>query len=155
MEELLQLIRQQLVQCLHLLELTDQLREALVHTAAPAVQRLTKEIEVAVIGLNGLEKKKAEFLKKSGAATASDWLNTQPDGVEKDIACKLLKKQSDVLQRLQVLTGNNTEYLNKNMSYISYNINVMTMSAASTTYSRPEADGIKTIQGSKMFEANI
>ena len=42
MQDLIHIIRQQLVLCLRLYELTREQQNALVNTAAPAVQRLTK-----------------------------------------------------------------------------------------------------------------
>lgn len=61
MQEFIQFLRQQLVLCLRLLELSGQQREALIHTAAPAVRRLTKEIETVIIDLNLLEKRERPF----------------------------------------------------------------------------------------------
>ncbi len=155
MQEIIQLIRQQLVLCLRLLELTEQQREALIHTAAPAVQRLTKEMEVVIMDLNRQERKRREFLAAQGVATVSEWLQVQPAGLERDMAQQLLKKEAAALEKLRTASANNQQHLNNNMKYISYNINVMTGAVAGVTYGAAEAGGISTVPGTKMFEANI
>ncbi len=155
MQEIIQLIRQQLVLCLRLLELVSQQREALIHTAAPAVQRLTKEMEVVIMDLNRQERKRREFLAAHGADTVAEWLQVQPAGLERDMAQQLLKKEAAALEKLRTASANNQQHLNNNMKYISYNINVMTGAVAGVTYGAAEAGGISTVPGTKMFEANI
>ena len=155
MQDLLHIIRQQLVLCLRLFELTKEQANALVHTAAPAVQRLTKEIEAVIIDLNRLEKRRQDFLRQQGCRDAAAWVDGQPEGLEKDMALQLLKKQAGLLQKLKEATGNNLQYLNKNIEYIDYNVNVITQTAAGVTYGTPGDNGGMPIQGSKMFEANV
>ena len=148
MQDLIHIIRQQLVLCLRLYELTREQQNALVNTAAPAVQRLTKEIEAVVIDLNRLEKKRRDFLQQQGSRDAASWVAVQPEGLEKNMALQLLEK-------LKEASGNNLQYLNKNIEYIDYNVNVMTCTAAGVTYGTPGDNGGMPVQGSKMFEANV
>lgn len=155
MQEFIQFLRQQLVLCLRLLELSGQQREALIHTAAPAVRRLTKEIETVIIDLNLLEKKRKAFLQQQKAQNAAEWLSTQRDSLEKNMALQLVGKLEKALKQLKTVAGDNKQYLDKNMSYIDYNINVLTGTAAGVTYSAAEAGGVGTLTGTKMFEANI
>ena len=155
MQEFIQFLRQQLVLCLRLLELSGQQREALIHTAAPAVRRLTKEIETVIIDLNLLEKKRKAFLQQQKAQNAAEWLSTQRDSLEKNMALQLVGKLEKALNQLKTVAGDNKQYLDKNMSYIDYNINVLTGTAAGVTYSAAEAGGGGTLAGTKMFEANI
>ncbi len=155
MQEIIQLIRQQLVLCLRILELSSQQREALIHTAAPAVQRLTKEMEIVIMDLNRQERKRREFLTAQGASTVAEWLENQPAGLERDMAQQLLAKEAAVLERLKTASANNQQHLNNNMKYISYNINVLTGAVAGVTYGAAEAGGMATVPGTKMFEANI
>ena len=154
-QEFIQFLRQQLVLCLRLLELSGQQREALIHTAAPAVRRLTKEIETVIIDLNLLEKKRKAFLQQQKAQNAAEWLSTQRDSLEKNMALQLVGKLEKALNQLKIVAGDNKQYLDKNMSYIDYNINVLTGTAAGVTYSAAEAGGVGTLTGTKMFEANI
>lgn len=155
MQEFIQFLRQQLVLCLRLLELSGQQREALIHTAAPAVRRLTKEIETVIIDLNLLEKKRKAFLQQQKAQNAAEWLSTQRDSLEKNMALQLVGKLEKALNQLKTVAGDNKQYLDKNMSYIDYNINVLTGTAAGVTYSAAEVGGVGTLTGTKMFEANI
>ena len=155
MQEFIQFLRQQLVLCLRLLELSGQQREALIHTAAPAVRRLTKEIETVIIDLNLLEKRRQAFLQQQKAQNAVEWLSTQRDGLEKNMALQLVGKLEKALNQLKTVAGDNKQYLDKNMSYIDYNINVLTGAVAGVTYSAAEAGGVGTLIGTKMFEANI
>lgn len=155
MQEFIQFLRQQLVLCLRLLELSGQQREALIHTAAPAVRRLTKEIETVIIDLNLLEKRRQAFLQQQKAQSAVEWLSTQRDGLEKNMALQLVGKLEKALNQLKTVAGDNKQYLDKNMSYIDYNINVLTGAVAGVTYSAAEAGGVGNLTGTKMFEANI
>lgn len=155
MQEFIQFLRQQLVLCLRLLELSGQQREALIHTAAPAVRRLTKEIETVIIDLNLLEKRRQAFLQQQKAQNAVEWLSTQRDSLEKNMALQLVGKLEKALNQLKTVAGDNKQYLDKNMSYIDYNINVLTGTAAGVTYSAAEVGGVGTMTGTKMFEANI
>ena len=68
---------------------------------------------------------------------------------------QLLKKMQKALDQLKTMAGDNRQYLEKNMGYIDYNINVLTGAAAGVTYSAAEAGGIGTVNGTKMFEVNI
>ena len=155
MQEFIQFLRQQLVLCLRLLELSGQQREALIHTAAPAVRRLTKEIETVIIDLNLLEKRRQAFLQQQKAQSAVEWLSTQRDSLEKNMALQLVGKLEKALNQLKTVAGDNKQYLDKNMSYIDYNINVLTGAVAGVTYSAAEAGGVGILTGTKMFEANI
>ena len=155
MQEFIQFLRQQLVLCLRLLELSGQQREALIHTAAPAVRRLTKEIETVIIDLNLLEKRRQAFLQQQKAQSAVEWLSTQRDSLEKNMALQLVGKLEKALNQLKTVAGDNKQYLDKNMSYIDYNINVLTGAVAGVTYSAAETGGVGTLTGTKMFEANI
>lgn len=155
MRDLIQIIRRQLALCLKLLELNDAHREALINMAAPDVQRLTKEIETVVIDLNGLERKRQEFLQKNGGGDAMSWVSRQPEGAGRDMAMRLLEKQAALLQELKETSGNNLQYLNKNIEYINYNVNVMTSTAAGTTYGAPGGSGGRPVQVNKMFEADV
>ena len=141
MQEFIQFLRQQLVLCLRLLELSGQQREALIHTAAPAVRRLTKEIETVIIDLNLLEKRRQAFLQQQKAQSAVEWLSTQRDSLEKNMALQLVGKLEKALNQLKTVAGDNKQYLDKNMSYIDYNINVLTGAVAGVTYSAAEAGG--------------
>ena len=155
MQELIHIIRQQLVLCLRLYELAKEQQTALVNTAAPAVQRLTKEIETVVIDLNRIEKKRRDFLQQHNGRDAASWIAAQPEGLQKNMAVQLLEKQAGLLQKLKEASGNNLQYLNKNIEYIDYNVNVMTCTAAGVTYGTPGDSGGRPVQGSKMFEANV
>ena len=105
MQEIIQLIRQQLVLCLRLLELSGHQRQALIHTAAPAVQRLTKEMEVVIMDLNRQERKRREFLAAQGASTVAEWLETQPPGLERDMVQQLLAKEAAALEKLRTASA--------------------------------------------------
>lgn len=155
MQDFIQFLRQQLVLCLRLLDLANQQKEALVHMSAKDVQRLTKEIETVIIDLNLLSTKRQNFLKQHGVPNDAAWLAAQPDGAEKRMAQKLLDKIQGALDQLKTSSSDNRQYLEKNMSYIDYNVNILTGAAAGVTYNAAEAGGIGTVNGTKMFEANI
>lgn len=155
MQDFIQFLRQQLVLCLRLLDLANQQKEALIHMSAQDVQRLTKEIETVVIDLNLLGQKRQKFLQQHGVPSDAAWLASQPDGAEKQMAQKLFNKIQGALTQLKAASGDNRQYLEKNMSYIDYNVNILTGAAAGVTYNAAEAGGIGTVTGTKMFEANI
>lgn len=155
MQDFIQFLRQQLVLCLRLLDLANQQKDALVHMSAQDVQRLTKEIEAVIIDLNLLGQKRQRFLQQHGAPNDAAWLAAQADGAEKHMAQKLLDKIQGALAQLKAASGDNRQYLEKNMSYIDYNVNILTGAAAGVTYNAAEAGGIGTVTGTKMFEANI
>lgn len=155
MQDFIQMIGQQLVLCLKLAELVEKQKNALTNMAAKEVQRLTKDIEVVIIELNLLEQKRQRFLFAHQANTAEAWVNRQTESPDKEKAQKLLQKQMAILQKLKIDGKDNQQYLDKNMMYIDYNINVMTGAVAGTTYSAEEAGGTGTVPGQKMFEANI
>lgn len=155
MQRIIQLIRQQLVLCLRLLELTCQQRDALIYMEASAVQRITKEMEVVIMDLNRLERKRREFLQAHEAKTVAEWVKNQPAGLERDMAQQLLAKQAAALEKLRTASANNQQHLDNNMKYISYNINVMTGAVAGVTYGAAETAGVGAVPGSGMFDANI
>lgn len=155
MEEMIQLVRRQLVLCLRLLDLLGLQKKALLHTESQNVPRITKDIEVVIIELNRLEKHRSAILQTAQVKDARAWLDKQPAGKEKDLLRQLLEKQGSTLQKLKEASSSNTQYLNKNMKYIDYNINVMTGAVAGVTYGLPDAADTGTTRSVKMFEANI
>lgn len=100
-------------------------------------------------------KKRKAFLQQQKAQNAVEWLSTQRDGLEKNMALQLVGKLEKALNQLKTVAVDNKQYLDKNMSYIDYNINVLTGAVAGVTYSAAEAGGVGTLTGTKMFEANI
>lgn len=155
MRDLIQIVRRQLALCLRLSELIKEQQDALINTVAADVRRLTREIETIVIDLNGLEKKRQDFLQKKGGVDAVSWVSCQPEGPGRDMAVRLLEKQAALLKELKEESGNSLQYLNKNMEYINYNMNVMTQTAAGVTYGAPGGSGGRPVQGDRMFEAGV
>ena len=56
---------------------------------------------------------------------------------------------NNMLQQLQEAKEANKQYLDRNMKFIDFNINVMTQTEAGATY------GSGPVQGRKMFQADV
>lgn len=155
MQELIDVLRLRLVLGQRMLELTKRQQELLIGLDAAGVQKVTKEMEPVLGSLNTAEKKTQSFLQSVGAADMAAWLVEQPANRMKAMAQQLLEKQSGVLQQLKEASGNNQQYLQRNIDYIDYSVNVMTQTTAGVTYGTPDSDGGRPVQGTKMFEANV
>ena len=149
MQEIINILRQQLILCMQLLKVVQRQGEALVQNDARLVSAINKEAELAMAELNQQEKKKQQFLQQAGAASVALWLEKTEDSMEKQLALQLTDKMNNMLQQLQEAKEANKQYLDRNMKFIDFNINVMTQTEAGATY------GSGPVQGRKMFQADV
>lgn len=155
MKNIIDFLRQQMILCMSLLEVLQRQTQALIAGDGKAVPQITHEIETLVAKLNMQEKTNQAFLQQQQVTTIQEWLAKQPAGTERQVAEQLLQKQYKLLQKLKDARSNNLQYLNNNMKFIDFNVNVMTQTAAGVTYGTPSDNGGRPVQGSKMFEANV
>ncbi len=156
MKEILGILRQELVLCMRLSELTEQQRTALAKTldsqeAAAAVQQM----EPLLKQLGKAEKQKAFLLAQAGESTMADFLQKQLSSPEKQLFEQLLEKLAHVSQKLQRAGAGNDVLLQRNLQYIAFNINVMAQAQADATYASSGGDETNTLQTKKMFDRSV
>ena len=156
MKEILGILRQELVLCMRLSELTEQQRTALAKTldsqeAAAAVQQM----EPLLKQLGKAEKQKALLLAQAGESTMADFLQKQPPSPEKQLFEQLLEKLAHVSQKLQRAGAGNDVLLQRNLQYIAFNIKVMAQAQADATYASSGGDETNTLQTKKMFDRSV
>ena len=152
MDETIKLLREQAVLSAHLPELLDELIDVLKNNSS-AVQEPIRKIEETVRSLSANEEKSREFLARMKAASFAEFLATQEQNIQRDVAEKLLRKAADAQLRLKAQSEQLKILLQRGNDYVEFNLNILRRVSASDTYgSSARSDSKRT---RRMFEANI
>ncbi|MCR5176497.1 MAG: flagellar protein FlgN [Anaerovibrio sp.] len=155
MKDIIDILRQQLVLCRRLLDLAKAQKAELVKTDALAARKLATAIEPVIANINGLEKRKMDYLTEHGEDNLSSWFAKLPYSPDKKVINTLIESQEKLLQELKMTNDNNLQYLDRHTKFIDYSINVMTQTSAGVTYGTPGDNGGMPVQGKKMFDTGV
>ena len=155
MKEIIEILRQQLILCGRILEISQKQQQNLVKHAAAASGAAAAEMEPLLVSLQKSEAAKIQLLRTLGIRDLSEAIAKQPTSREKEMALRLLEKLQQVMKGLKELNGHNQELLKRNMQYIDFNINVITQATAGTTYGASGGQPAQPDGGMKMFDTNI
>ena len=155
MKDVIEILRQQIVLCTRLMELIKEQRPEIIGGRAKEASALASAMEPLMTKLMALEKKQKQLLFTLRAKDISTWLADQPESKEQAMAMLLLEKQQKLTAALKEESAVNRQFLDRNIKFIDYSVNVMTQTAAGVTYGTPEGNGGRPVQGQKMFDANI
>ena len=152
MDETIKLLREQTVLCAHLPELFDELINVMKNNS-PDVQEPIRKIETIMRDLSKNESKAQEFLKRVKAASFAEYLETQEQNIQRNVAEKLLSKSADSQRRIRVQVDELKLLLQQGKNYVEFNLNILARTSASDTYgSAAQTDSRRS---RRMFEANV
>jgi hypothetical protein len=152
MEETIILLREQTIFCSRLLKLFADLTESIRKNSLDMTE-IVKQVEPVIMELSKNSLKSQEFLKKMNVANFNDFINSQPDGVQKDVAIRLLQHSDNLQAQLQRRTKTLKLLTNKGKAFVDFSLNVMSRASANTTYGAAAETG--TQSGRRLFNANI
>ena len=152
MDETIKLLREQTVLCAHLPELFDELINVMKNNS-PDVQEPIRKIETIMRDLSKNESKAQEFLKRVKAASFAEYLETQEQNIQRNVAEKLLSKSADSQRRIRVQVDELKLLLQQGKNYVEFNLNILARTSSSDTYgSAAQTDSRRS---RRMFEANV
>ena len=156
MKELINILRQQLILCRRLLEISEAQRtefsgkDAGTHNA-----QLTHEMEDVLARTMMNSKAQDKFLAGTGAQDTEAFLAGQPMSREKMLARELLEKLTSTMQQLKKINAANQQLLDRHIQFINFNVNVMTQVSSGPTYAPAQGARQQESARTKMFDKNI
>lgn len=152
MEETIILLREQTIFCSRLLKLFADLTESLKKNSLNMIE-IVSQMEPAIAELSKNSKRSEEFLKTLNFKSFSDFINSQPDGVQKDVAARLLKHNGDLQSKLQSQMRVLKRLTKSGRDFVNFNLNVMSRTSANPTYGAAAETGSNS--GRRLFDTNI
>ena len=152
MDEAIKILREQTVLCAHLQRLFDALIEVMKKNS-PEVQEPVRKIEEVLRDLNKNEQKAQDFLKRVKASSFAEYLSAQEEGIQRNVAEKLLQKLAESQRRLKNQVAQLKLLLKRGREYVEFNLNILARISASETYgATAQRESQRT---RRMFEANV
>ena len=151
--DFIKILRQHLILCKRLSELLDKLRTDLKEsTSGQGLSTTTQAIEPVMLELSKSENAINELLQKSKTQNLQSFIEAQPESVEREVAFKLLKQIAQFQSSIRHKIVNSATLLVNSRSFIEYNMNVMSQTAAPTTYGNPKSESSPRRH---IFSANV
>lgn len=155
LDKILELLKKELSLMLRLYEHAEAQRKALKENLnAKAVADATEAADAALLEMEACEKGKVALLAEVEAATLGDALGRLPYSKEKMRARQYMKRLEELTEKLKAVIDTNQRLLAHDMSYLTFNLNVMTAASAAPGYGTPDAPEQAT-QGRKLFDQSI
>lgn len=156
LQEIGVLLRQQTLLAGVCLDRLDGLKLSLRQSSSGArVAAAVRELGQALRELGGLEKKQTAFLQRTGRASLSEALASQPRSAEKEAALRLLGDAQELQDRLRDRLESSKSLLERGRRFVDFNVNLMSGAAASATYAPPGSGAGEVQRERKIFEADI
>ena len=111
------------------------------------------QIEPAVAELSKNSLKAQKFLRRLNFKNFSDFINSQPEGVQKDVATRLLLHNDDLQAKLQSQMRILKRLNDKGKNFVDFNLNLLSRTSATPTYGAAAETGSQS--GRRLFDANI
>ena len=156
MKEIIEILRQELILCGEIDKLFAEMKNILQEqTSGSGVSEATHKLEGLMARLGQLEKRGLEKLAALGQPSMAVYLAAEPDSPAQSMALTLCGRVEEALQRLKNELAENQELLNRAKKFIDFNINVMTQTAADSTYAPPKRTAGAGQRGLKMFDQSV
>lgn len=152
MEETIILLREQTIFCSRLLKLFADLTESLKKNSLNMIE-IVNHIEPAIAELSKNSLRSQEFLKRFDFQNFNEFINSQPDGVKKDVATRLLKHNNDLQFKLQSQMRILKRLTDKGKDFVNFNLNVLSRTSATPTYGAAAETGIESKR--RLFDTNV
>lgn len=152
MDEAIKLLRERSILCAHLPELVNALIEV-VKKNSPDVQEPVRKIEAVMRDLSKNERQAQDFLKRVKAPSFAKFIAAQDNGIQRDVAEKLLQTTADAQRRLKAQSAELALLLQRGKDYVEFNLNILARISASDTYGAEAKTGSQRTR--RMFDANV
>lgn len=152
MDEAIKLLREQAILCSRLLELLKKLSDSLKKTSLDTAE-IVQEMDPIVTDLSRNSAKSQKFLTALNCKTFGEFISAAEDGVQKDVANRLLKQVVTLQEKMAQGMKTSAELLVNGSKFISFNLNVLSQTTAAPTYG--SAAQTATNSNRRIFDANI
>ena len=155
MQELIQLLRQQLILLKRIAELMGNLKKMLRDKpSGDKMVEIVNSIEPLMKDMDKIIQNQSEICKKYGANHLEMLISAQQDSVEKYVALRLLNQINEIQKNLKTGIFSTAHLLDKENKFIKYNLNVLTQVKANPIYKPPGGDDIEARRGNTIFDAS-
>jgi len=156
MEQLIGILRAQLVLCQELFRLSLQYKEHLLDKEARQSTPVIAKQEEYISKITALENKKKTLLLENKVLTVQQFIEMLAASSKLDVLQVLNERLRTTMGKLKERNQRNAGLLQKKMEFIDYSINVMTQTTMDNTYARqgntpPEA----VVSQKKIFDQTI
>ena len=152
MDEAIKLLREQAILCSRLLELLGKMSDSLKENSHD-IEELVQKMDPIVTDLSRNSNKAKDFLDKSNCKTFGEFINLADNGVQKDVANRLLKQITNLQEKMAYGMKLSAQLLVKGSEFINFNLNVLSQTSASPTYGAEAKT--PTNANRRIFDANI
>ena len=153
MDKVIKLLREQMILCSRINEIFNDLNTAFKEARSGFdVTSSVQKIEPLMRDLSKNDASISEFLKSVNVDDLKSFIEMQPDGVERNVASRLLNQVSELQKRLRHQITNAARLMINSKKFIDYNVNVMTQTVANDIYSSGRELGQH--QRRRVFDAN-
>lgn len=162
LDNIIRLLREQLVLCKRLSDIFEGLKKNLRdgNSTGTGVTDSVQAIEPIALELSRHEAKMNEFLKNHSTKEGTEVrdlgtvIGSLPSGIKRGMAETLLAKIEELHKKLKHQTVSAATLLVNGKAFIDYNINVLSQTKADNTYG-PPGKQFKAQSGRRVFEANV
>ena len=154
MDRVIKLLREQMILCSRLSGIFDDLSKAFKEARSGFdVTSSVQNIEILMRDLSKNDNAVKEFLQSVHIDNLKNFVDKQPDGVERNVANRLLVQVGNLQNRLRHQITNVANLMVNSKRFIDYNINVMAQTVADNIYGPGKELGQH--QKRRVFDANI
>ena len=155
MQELIQLLRQQLILLKRIAELMTNLQKMLRDKpSGNQMVEIVKSIEPLLKDVDTIVQNQSDLCQKYGADNLEMLISAQQDSVEKYVALRLLKQITELQKNLKTGIFSTAHLLDKQNKFIKYNLNVLTQVKANPIYKPPSGEDVEMRRGNSIFDAS-
>ena len=152
MDEMIKILREQIILCSKLPALFDELIK-IMRENSPDMQEPIGKIAKVMRELDANEKKAQAFLKRVNAPNFAEYLAAQKRTIQRDMAEKLLKKASEAQLKIGTQVAELKLLLKNGQDFVEFNLNILARTSASETYgNKAQRESQRT---RRMFDANV
>ncbi len=152
MDETIKILREQTVICSQMPTIFNELIKVMRENS-PEVQEPLRKVGKLMHELAENEKKSQEFLKSVNAPNFKEYIFAQEKSLKRDVAEKLLNKSADAQIQLRRQLIELKALLDSGKSFVDFNLNILTNTAASETYGdKAQRDSQRS---RRLFDANV
>ena len=153
MDKVIKLLREQMILCSRMTNILDDLNNAFKEIrSAVDVTSAVQNMEILMRDLSKNDNQIKEFLKEENVDNLKIFIEMQADGIERNVANRLLNQVSTLQNKLRHQITNSAHLMMNSKKFIDYNVNVMSQTVANDIYG-PGRD-LGQHQKRRVFDAN-
>jgi flagellar biosynthesis/type III secretory pathway chaperone len=156
MEELIRILRAQLVLCQELLKLEPKHREYLLAKKRAETASVIAKEEEYIGKITVLERQKLRVFNQKNCADLASFIQEEQASAQIELVKTLAERLQKSVLALKDQKQQNTEILQKYVEFIDFSVNVMTQTTNDNIYARQgDTSPTSVLSNKKMFDQKI